>query len=144
MAEKGGFIFVPDKDDIVEVIYNNNEFVATQIIARKSLDEKFKNVKDKYIANIFGRMIIFKEKELELISGDNKIVMGDDSILLQVKDKAKIVIKENNIELQAGKTTMTLSDDFSVKSSNIKANGSTIELNGNSSITLKGGNIYLN
>lgn len=144
MAEKGGFIFVPEKGDVVEVIYNNDEFVATQIIARKSLDDKFKNVKDKYIANIFGRIIIFKEKELELISGENKIVMGDDSILLQVNNKAKIVIKENKIELQAGKTNMTLGDDVRVESSNIKANGSSIELNGSSSITLKGGNIYLN
>ena len=137
IAEKGGIVFVPDKDDVVEVIYRDNAFTATQILGSSKLLDKFQNVKDKYIANIFGRMIVFKEKELELISGENKIVMGDDSILLQVKNKAKIIIEENSIKLFAGDTKMSLDSAFQIKSgkATIKADGV---------VTISGSSINLN
>lgn len=121
-ADEGGFIFVPDKDDSVQVIYSNNVMWAEQIFNDKPIKKEFCEFKNKYISNIYNKYIIFAEDKLELTANDTKITLTDDSITLLSGD-SQICMNSNQITI-------------SVKDSKLVINDGTLLLDSNKSKTL--------
>ncbi len=123
-----GIVFIPDKDEPVDVVYSKGEFYACECLRRKAkngsspLTDEVKIDTDlespdqnKYIANIYGRKITFNKDMLELKSGKNTITLKDDEIEIKVGEN-KISIKEDDILINADKNLkISTGDDTSVK-----------------------------
>lgn len=166
-AKNGGIVFVPDIDDIVEVIFFNDSFIAKDSVRVQPLDEQFKNIENKYIANIYDKKISLTDKELEIKSNDNTIVLSEDVISLSVgdskvnmtKDEIKISINDSAIIINSNAITVSLKDNAIQIDDNIKVcskgsisnqsngkfelkgNGITVE--GNDKVSIKANNINL-
>lgn len=120
----GGIVFLPDVGDKVNVIFSNEGLYATAAMRENILDEECRNVEEKYIGNNYKRRIFFREKEMQLASGDHTISMDDEKIELAVGE-SKIAMTKEKILLQQGKTEFLVTN----KGGYIKANGNEMAWN---------------
>lgn len=156
-ATNGGLIFLPDKGDFVEVIYNDNSFSAYGILGTSPLKEDFRIPQNKYIANIYGKQIIFKEDSLEIRSNNNTIILSDESLSFNIKDN-KLIFNANGFEVQIGKTNIQISDSIIMKTKAINSEADsentkvtsfqidsqdTINIKSKKNITIQGQEIHL-
>ncbi|MCX4375247.1 MAG: hypothetical protein OSJ61_03660 [Lachnospiraceae bacterium] len=130
VANGGGFIFIPDKDDVVQIVYSDNVMWAEQLFNESPISKDFCEFKNKYIANVFSKIITFAEDNLELsakdtkikltddsitlLSGDSQICMNNDQISLNVKD-SKIVINKDSVLIDSNKSRMLLDKKASIE-----------------------------
>jgi len=113
-AQTGGIIWLPNKGDTVEVIYNGDSFEAGESVRSEKIAEQFKNPGNKYLAI----------SEESFISYDGK----KKSITITVKDGSKankIYIDGSCIRMEAGGSTIEVDDKGIVlKGKNITVNAS--------------------
>lgn len=95
LTEKdGGVMWIPDKDEIVEVFCQNNQLVALGCNRQIKINNKYQNEED--------RNILVREKKLTI----NK----EKIELLAFEDKEKLIIKNNDIEIENEKFLIKLTD----------------------------------
>lgn len=107
-GKAGGIVFIPDKGDLVEVIYTNGQCYVDSTLRDNALDDECRKVEEKYIGNNTKQRIFWKEKSLELFSFDNKIVMDENKIEMTVGDN-KILLDKEQIVLKRGDDQIMLS-----------------------------------
>lgn len=112
-GKNGGIVFLPDVDDPVEVFFTNEEIFCATALRENPLAEECRNVSEKYIGNNFKQRIFFREKSLELFSGEYKIVMDERGIELVV-DKNSIVMNKQGIFLKTADSKISLAKDAAV------------------------------
>lgn len=153
-GKQGGFVFIPDVGDVVEVVFSNGECFVNSTLRQEKLLEECSKVEDKYIGNNTKQRIFWKEKSLELFSFENKIIMDENHIEFNV-DKNKIIIDKEKILLQTPENQILLNKngvlmksekdiDFQSKNIKIKSNGkihaeanSEVEISGKGKIKVK-------
>ena len=96
-----GIIFLPEIGETVEIFYTQGECYAASTLRTKTLDDEFKNVKDKFIGNNRKQRIFFREKSLEIKSLETSIFMDEKKIVLSVGTN-KIVMDEQGISIKTG------------------------------------------
>ena len=96
-----GIIFMPEVGETVEVFYLNGAAYVVSTMRTKTLDEEFRNVKDKFFGNNRKQRIFFREKSLEIKSQETSIFMDEKKIVLSVGEN-KIVMDEQGISLKTG------------------------------------------
>ena len=136
-GKDGGFVFIPDVGDTVEVIFANGDFFVCSALRENALQKDFQNVADKYIANNSGQKIFFKQESLEIVSAKNKILLDKDKIELTAGDN-KILLSGAGIEIKSG-------SGIEIKSGSgteIKA-GSDIAIKTGKDVNISGANIKL-
>ena len=154
-GKNGGIVFLPDEGDVVEVFFINDEIFCADTLRESSLAEECQKVAEKYIGNNFKQRIFFREKALEFLSGNYKIVMDERGIELTV-DKNSIVINKQGILLQTadskislakdavthacGKIELRSKDTEIISDGKIKLGGDNISVDGNTSTNIKAGN----
>lgn len=128
-GKESGIIFIPDKDDIVTVVFADGECYVTAADRENKLIDEMKSVKDKYIGNNTKQRIFWKEKSLELMSFDNMIYLDKDKIEITIgkEKKTKILLDKNRILLSVDTSTIIMDKD-SIK---LSGNGGKQELNKN-------------
>lgn len=147
-GKAGGVVFIPDKDDVVDVVFSNGECYVTAARRENKLADECQKVIDKYIGNNTKQRIFWKEKSLELMSDENKIYMDKEKIELTV-GTSKITMDKDSIILKAGKAVMRLdkngivmdgaSSKMQLSSNGIDGSGRNVKIGGNNSIELSGG-----
>lgn len=141
-GKNGGIVFIPDKDDAVEVFFMNGEIFCVSAIRENSLDEECKKVEEKYIGNNFKQRIFWKEKSLEFFSDKYKIVMNEKGIELSV-GKNSITLTEDGILIKTDKSKISLSKDISAHSEEkIELKSKNFEVASNEKIKLGGSEIF--
>lgn len=123
-----GIIFIPDVNDIVNVVFENESFIVTNSVRKEKIDDRFSNPNNKYIANIFNRSISFTENNLEITSGENYIHMTDDSITFSVSDSC-INIEKNQIVISVGENKFIINDSSAELNTKEQINIKTKEIN---------------
>ena len=127
---------MPEIGETVEIFYMNGEGYAVSTLRTKTLDDEFRNVKDKYLGNNRKQRIFFREKSLEIKSLETSIFMDDKKIVMSVGGN-KIVMDEQGINLKTGgKFEVSADGAAKVKAGNVeidssgtaKIKGSTVEL----------------
>lgn len=157
-GKAGGVVFMPDPDDIVEAIFINGELYASAALREAALAEECKKVADKYIGNNTEQRIFWKEKSLEIFSGENRIILSEKGIELIVGENL-INIKQDGILLKTAESEFSFSSDAVLNTSglsetkakeiNIKCDGDTtiasseIKINASSKLSLAGSSIEL-
>ena len=139
-GKESGIVFLPDKDDEVEVLFTNgNCLVCSAGRQEKSLMNECQKVDNKYIGNNYKRRMIWKEKSLEFLSGENKIIMDDEKIELKVKDTS-LILNKDSITLKANGNTIYLGKDIKLEcNKNVLITGKDTEIKGSSSMRVKSG-----
>lgn len=151
-GKASGIVFIPDKDDVVDVIYYNGECCAIVANRENKLLEECFDPNVKYIGNNNKQRIIWKENSLELLSNENKIYLDNDKIELIV-GKNKIIIDKEQIILAVNDTKLKLDNkDVIVNASNSKMNvgksgisaiGKKMEMKSDGQINISGSKINL-
>ena len=124
-ASDGGTFLVPDIDEIVEVIMQNNKCFAYGCVREKAVVEEIKNPDNKSIKIYDKTCIIEKEKiafeawdyigeinenEIYIKNKEYNITLKNDSIVLG-SDKNKFIIDKNQINLNVdGKAEIKITD----------------------------------
>ena len=143
IAKDGGFIFLPDKNDTVEIIYNNGKIFACQYLDEIPLKDDFRDVKNKYIANIFGKQICFKENQLEINSNGNTLILSEECIEINVKD-TKISVDKDKIALKVAKNEICINENTIIKSRKLGIQADNIQIEANKEVCIHGKEIHLN
>lgn len=151
-----GIVFLPDKGDKVELFFYHGVLYAGNAYRDEPLNEECRNVSDKYIGNNTKQRIFWKEKSVELYSGEYGIIMDEKGIRLKVADnsitltKEGILLKTRNSKLSLMKDGVLQADGkIECKSENMefaagskaKISGSAIAVESNSSVNIKAGGI---
>ena len=127
-AENGGIVFLPDKGDTVNVIYSDGTLTANQTTGNSKLSESVRNVRDKHIADIYGKKITFSENCLELSAGNNTIVITEQGIELQVND-TELFVSEKGIKIKTSDSSVNVEQDISIRAGNdVEIKGTKIYL----------------
>lgn len=149
-AGEGGTFFIPDNDEIVEVIVQNGVCYAYGCVRTNRISEKIKNTDNKSLM-LFDRTLVcdkdkitldtghynveIKEDDLTIKNGDQSILISKDRIFLG-NEKKMIEINGNQILLSSNNKGMIAIKDNSINST---AGNSSIELeNSNLQINVKG------
>ena len=131
-----GIIFMPEIGETVEIFYMNGEGYAASTLRTKTLDDEFRNVKDKYLGNNRKQRIFFREKSLEIKSLETSIFMDEKKIVLSVGGN-KVVMDEQGIRLKTG-GKFEVSADGAAK---IKSNG--VEIDSSGAAKIKANNVKI-
>lgn len=139
-GQKDGIVFLPDVGDQVEVTILRGNAWAANASRLNPLDDEAEKVQDKYIGNNFGRRIIWKEKSLEILSGENKIVMDNEKIDLLVGNTCLRLDKEG-LHLKAGneETVLNVTKDFELKSGALNLDVKSIDSKSSGEVRATGG-----
>lgn len=142
-AKSGGIVFLPEKQDIVEVIYSRKRFISGSALRKKAngkntaflpLEKDLSEAdKNKYIAYLDKKRISFTDKEMELRYDENTVVMNDKKIVITVDksiisvdsesisitvDGAGIIIKKSDIKINADNSIGVESKEVGVNGTN--------------------------
>ena len=106
----GGFVFIPDVNDKVEIVYNSEDLYAVTTYREKQLDSECQNIDDKYIGNNTQQRIFWKKDSLELHSFENNLILDKDKVQITVGESTIIVTKDC-IELKSQNNILQLNSD---------------------------------
>lgn len=152
-AGNGGFVFVPEKDDIVKVLWDGFEFSVAGCVRQEALVEKYQDVKLKQIGNLYDKNICWSDEKIEFTSKEANISLLDDEIHLSIADsdismtKEKIVIRTNKSIVEVNDNivaeTIKARVDADELEGKIKKNciceSKNITLNASATVTIAGG-----
>ncbi len=81
-GDKGGVLFIPDKGDVVDVLWDGREFLVTGVRRTKAISEAYRNVDEKRIVDGKGRSLCFGEKGLLIHAGTSAIQVRKDKVVV--------------------------------------------------------------
>lgn len=110
-GKNGGFVFIPDEGDAVEVFFSNGEIYCAAALRENPLAAECQNVAEKFIGNNFKQRMSFKEKSLELFSDKYKILLNEKGIEISVGENS-IVLTEQGILLKTKDSKVSMSKDI--------------------------------
>ena len=142
-AEEGGFVFIPEIGDTVQVLWNGKVFVCVGCIRQKALSEKYQNVELKQVGNLYGKNICFAKEGITINSDESKIELSDDEIKISVK-QSNIILKEELIEIENEKSKMIINNDICIDTAKLHVDANEKENNIKGNYTCEGKNITIN
>lgn len=144
-SEDTGILFIPDNNDIVDVIWNGSGFLVMGVRRNKTLAGIYQDVDKKYVGIASDRYMVFDADQIKIQSGKSNITMKDRSILLET-DGSSYLMEEGIQEKTEGEMSLSIGKNmdvdakgsFSLKGSQVVGEAAS----GN--VSLKGKNILLN
>lgn len=142
-AEEGGFVFIPEIGDVVQVLWDGKAFVCLGCIRQKPLSEKYQDVELKQIGNLYGKNICFDKERLVINSDESKIELSDEEVKISVK-QSNVVLTEKLIEIETEKSKMSINDDICIDTAKLHVDANEKENNIKGNYTCEGKNITIN
>lgn len=100
-GRKGGVVFLPEKDDPAQLLLSCGRGAAFGAIRSEKLPEEARDPAVKYIGNNFDERIIWKEKLLEVRSGENYLTISPEEVRVKL-DKVDLKIDKENLTAKLG------------------------------------------
>ena len=125
-AKNGGFVFVPEVDDVVKVLWNGFEFVVVGCVRQESLAERYQNVKLKQIGNMYNKNICLDEEKLEITSKEGVVALLDEKVSISIGDSSVNMSKEK-IDINTKKSIIEINDDIVVETGNLHVDSEELE-----------------
>ena len=142
-AKNGGFVFVPDVDDVVEVIWNGIEFVVIGCLRQEPLAERYQDVKLKQIGNLYDKNICFAEDKLEITSKETTVTLLDEEVQVLVKD-SMVTISKDKIDVDTSKSKVQINNDITIDTGKVHVDTDEMENNVKKKYVCESRNITLN
>lgn len=145
-GNQGGVVFLPDRDDFVDVLWDGRSFLVTGTRRTEKLARDHRNVEEKCIVDRSGRKICFAENALKISSDKSSLLLHADQMEIttgrqgesQIELTKDIKVHSAGISMEAEqKLTCAAKKAISLESSHIKAaaqgkaviSGRTVEIN---------------
>lgn len=142
-AKSGGFVFIPDVDDIVETIWNGSEFIIIGCIRQEQLAERYQDVKLKQIGNIHEKNVCFSEENIEITSKEVILTIFDEETHITIGN-SDISILKDKIDIRTKKSAIEISDDIVADTCILHVDSDELEHKVKKSYTCESKNINLN
>ena len=128
-GEKTGIFFMPDPQNRVALLVGNGKAWVIGAIRENNVEEEAVEPANKYIGNNFNQRMIWKEKSLELRSGERSIILDDEGIHLH-SDKADLNMDDSGLVAKSSRdTSMETSANLTLDATGpAKLLGSKVEL----------------
>lgn len=130
-AKEGGVFFIPDVDELVQVLYQNGYCYAYGCTRQVAASEKINNTDNKSIM-LYEKTLVIEDKKITLISGDYTVEVNEDELFIKNNDYSMTMSKDS-IVVGNSKNTVT-----------IDKNKTEIDLNGKGTVTVKESFIAIN
>ena len=117
-AENGGFLFIPEINDKVDVLWNGIEFLAIGNRRKNEIRDELKNIDDKCISDLSGRIIRFNKDYLEIKSDQNRIYIDNEKIVLSCQD-TKVSLVSGKVEVNVEETKAEVTKNIAVKTNTL-------------------------
>lgn len=138
-ADSGGIIMIPDANEYVEVLYQNNECFAYGCVREKEIAEKVKNPDDKSIL-LFDRILCSKKDAVTFEAGafsgelkDKEVYFKNDNCSIKMNsDNLTVENKNSTIQIDGKRVLIAVNKnnciEVSDKAIQVKASGSIFRL----------------
>lgn len=142
LSEQAGVVLLPNKDDHVTLVYNENKLTAHAYCVDYSIDTDLRDKQNHYISSIFGKQLVFRENSIEIHSDKSTIVIGDDDITLSVGETS-ISISEKAMSLTIKGSQIQIDRDIAFKTDSFSIEGSDATIKTSGDVKIRGSKIYL-
>lgn len=142
-AKNGGFVFIPDVDDVVEVVWNGIEFLVIGCLRQEPLAGQYQDVKLKQIGNLYGKNICFAEDKLEITSEEATVTLLDEEVQVLVMD-SMVTISKDKIDIDTSQSKVQINNDVTIDTSKVHVDADEMENNVKKKYVCEGRNITLN
>lgn len=138
-ADSGGIIMIPDVNEYVEVLYQNNECFAYGCVREKELAEKVKSPDAKSIL-LFDRILCNKKDAVTYEAGeffgelrDKEVYFKNDNCSIKMNsDNLTVKNKNSTIQIEGKKVLISINKNNCIEVSDkeilVKASGSKFKL----------------
>lgn len=135
--KKGGFVTVPDIDEVVEIIMRNEECVAIGCVRTCELDGNIQDISKRYLVSR-GCNLTIDEKNICMEVDKNKINITDELIDI-ANEKFEIVIKDEQCKIgfEDSRIVIEMNRIQSVGKNDIEVKAKNIKFEGNSKVEVK-------
>ena len=142
LSEQASVVFLPNKDDHVTLIFNENKLSAQAYCVDYSIDTDLREKHNHYISSIFGKQLVFRENSIEIHADKSMIVISDDDITLSVGETS-ISISEKAMNLTIKGTQIQIDRDVALKTDSLNIHGSDANVKTSGDVKISGSKIYL-
>lgn len=142
-AKNGGFVFVPEVDDIVKVLWNGHEFVVVGCVRQEPLAERYQDVKLKQIGNLHDKNICWDEEKIEITSKEAAATLFDKEVNISIGDSSINMSKEK-IDIKTKKSIVGINDDIVVDTGTVHVDSGELEEKVKKKYVCESKNITLN
>lgn len=127
-AKTGGMVFIPDKDDTVDVLWDESKFYIVGCRRIQPLDQRYKNVNLKQIGNLFDKNICFSEEYLSISAKNTQIKISDETIEISVPN-TKLTITGDKISIDTEKSNVIIDKDIQIDTDKVHIDADELENN---------------
>lgn len=142
-AGAGGFVFIPDVDDIVKVLWDGVSFNVIGCLRQMPLAEQYQDMNKKQIGNMYNKNICFSEESIEISSGD-AIAKFSDHLIQITLPKTNIEVDGEKIRIETSKSIVVFDDDVTINTGILHVEASEEENKIKKSYTCESKNITIN
>lgn len=142
-ANNGGIVFIPEKDDCVEAVWNGESFYVIGSRRTAELSEQYKDIQLKQIGNLHNKNICFSEEALELSSEESKVTLYNDKVQIEIPDSRVVVTKEE-ISVETKESKVLLNSDIVLDSGTVHIDADKLQNNIKNQYQCESKNIGLN
>lgn len=113
-AKNGGFVFLPEVDDVVKVLWNGFDFFVIGCVRQETLSERYQNVKLKQIGNLYDKNICWDEEKIEITSKEVSVTLLDEEVSISIGG-SNINMSKDKININTKKSIVEMNDDIVVE-----------------------------
>lgn len=130
-AGDGGFVFIPDQGDAVEVLWDGTVFFVIGSRRCRALHERYQDVGLKQIGNRYEKNICFAEDQLEITSKNTKVVITDEAVLVET-EKSNVSLDQDltlcasKVHVDADEMENNIKKKYTCESKDVKINASSV------------------
>lgn len=125
-AKNGGFVFVPEVDDVVKVLWDGSEFVVVGCVRQEPLAERYQDIKLKQIGNLHDKNICWDEEKIEITSKEAVATLLDEAVNISIGD-SNINMSKDKIDIKTRKSIVEINDDIVVETGNVHVDSEELE-----------------
>lgn len=142
-AKNGGFVFIPEVDDVVKAVWDGYEFVVLGCKRVEALAERYQNVQQKQIGNLYDRNICWDEEKLEISSKDAMVTLSDEEIFVSTGDSV-VNFSKDKIAVKTQKSVVEINEDIIVATRIMHVDSDELEQKTKKNYVCESKNITLN
>lgn len=114
--EKQGIQLTPDIDEVVNIFCKNGKCYANGCVRKIAFEDKLSDPKNRTLM-FKDKYVAFKEDCIEFEAFDNKVLIDNDKLYIEIGD-SKMLLNKNNIQIQSSSKIDFKSDKINIDGSN--------------------------
>ncbi len=142
-AKNGGFVFIPEVGDLVKVFWDGCDFSVLGCIRQEALADRYQNIQQKQIGNLYDKNICWDEEKIEITSKEVMVTLLDEEVTISIGDSV-LNLSEEKIGIKTKKSVIEINDDIVVATGTVHVDSNELEQKIKKNYVCESKNITLN